>query len=104
LLARPAFHEESRPRLVGLRARDGQGRFLGGAQIVQPARSDIARGYITSSTFSPTLGEWVGLGLVARAIKEGEDVLARDPVRNAETVLRVTPSIHFDPTGQRMRQ
>ena len=37
LLDRPAFHEPSRPRLVGVRAADGRAQFLGGAQLARAA-------------------------------------------------------------------
>ncbi len=104
LLARPAFHEASRPRLAGLRAQDGHSRFLTGAQIVLSFRPNVSCGFVTSSAFSPALGQWIGLGLVAGTIQEGQSVLARDPLRNTETLLTVSPPVHFDPSGHRMRQ
>jgi sarcosine oxidase subunit alpha len=104
LLQRPAFHEQSRPRLVGLRAVERSGRFLGGAQITTRADLNRACGFITSSTFSPALNEWIGLGLVARSIPEGEELVARDPLRLGDTAIRVSSAVHYDPTGQRMRQ
>ena len=104
LLQRPAFHELSRPRLVGLRAVDPAARFLGGAQITTRTDLNHACGFITSSTFSPALNEWIGLALVARSIPEGEELVARDPVRDGDTAVRVSSPVHYDPTGQRMRQ
>jgi sarcosine oxidase subunit alpha len=104
LLQRAAFHESSRPRLVGLRAVNPPARFLGGAQITP--RSDLNRacGFITSSTFSPALNEWIGLALVARSIADGEELIARDPVRTADTQVRVTSPLHYDSTGELLRQ
>lgn len=104
LLQRPAFHESSRPRLVGLRAVERGAKFLGGAQIT--TRSDLSHpcGFITSSTYSPALNEWIGLALVARSIAEGAELLARDPVRHGETAVRVSSPVHYDSTGERMRQ
>jgi sarcosine oxidase subunit alpha len=104
LLQRPAFHEQSRPRLVGLRAVEHSGKFLGGAQITTRADLNHACGFITSSAFSPALNEWIGLGLVCRSIPEGQELVARDPLRLGDTAVRVSSAVHYDPTGQRMRQ
>lgn len=103
LLGRPAFYEPSRPRLVGLKAADRRSSFLAGAQIVVDADRRHARGYVTSSAFSPALNEWVGLALIARDIPEGTEVIASDPVRSGETRVSVVPTVHFDPAGWRMR-
>jgi heterotetrameric sarcosine oxidase alpha subunit len=104
LLQRPAFHESSRPRLVGLRAVNPTGQFLGGAQITTRTDLNHACGFITSSTFSPALNEWIGLALVARSIAAGEELVARDPVRAGDTAVRVTSPVHYDSTGELMRQ
>ncbi|HEY2400480.1 MAG TPA: glycine cleavage T C-terminal barrel domain-containing protein, partial [Steroidobacteraceae bacterium] len=104
LLQRPAFHESSRPRLVGLRAVNPTAQFLGGAQITTRADLNHACGFITSSAFSPALNEWIGLALVARSIAEGEELVARDPVRAGDTAVRVTAPVHYDSTGELMRQ
>jgi methylglutamate dehydrogenase subunit C len=103
LLGRSAFHESSRPRLVGLQAADRRSSFLAGAQIVTGTDRRHARGYVTSSAFSPALNEWIGLALLARDIPEGAEVIARDPVRNGETRVRAVSAVHFDPAGERMR-
>ena len=104
LLDRPAFREASRPKLVGLKAVDGKAMILGGAQITRvdaPARS---LGYITSSAFSPALGEWIALALVAREdAAEGTPLVARDPLRGGDVAVRVTAPVHFDPGAERMK-
>jgi glycine cleavage system aminomethyltransferase T len=104
LLERPAFHEAARPRLVGLRAADGRSQFLAGAQLTAAAAPSRPRGYVTSSVYSPALGEWVGLALLARELASGEAALtARDPLRGADTPVRVTSPAHVDPSGARMK-
>lgn len=104
LLDRPAFHEPSRPRLVGVRASDGKARFLAGAQLTTAAAPTRPCGYVTSSVYSPTLGEWVGLALVARAhAAEGTLLAARDPLRDGDTSVRIVPTVHFDSAGARMK-
>ena len=104
LLDRPAFHEPSRPRLVGLRAGDGRSKFLAGAQLTTEHEPSRPCGYVTSSAFSPALGEWIGLALVARSLAaEGTQLTARDPLRDGDVPVRVVPSVHFDPAGERMK-
>jgi sarcosine oxidase subunit alpha len=104
LLDRPAFREASRPRLVGLRAIDGKAIILGGAQITRAEAPTRSLGHITSSAFSPALGEWIALALVARAdAVEGTRLLARDPLRGGDVAVRVTAPVHFDPGAQRMK-
>jgi sarcosine oxidase subunit alpha len=103
LLDRPAFHEPTRGRLVGVRAVDGCSGFLAGAQLTTLS-STQPLGYITSSVFSPTLNEWIGLALLARAQAiEGATLIARDPLRGQETPVRVTSTVHVDPTGERIK-
>ena len=104
LLRRPAFSERDRPILVGLRAADGHAKFLGGAQLTTVSDQRCGRGHVTSSVYSPALKEWIGLALLARDLaREGEMVMARDPLHGLETRVRVTATVHFDPSGERMK-
>jgi len=104
LLDRPAFHEPSRRRLVGLRAADGKAKFLAGAQLVAAEAPDRPLGYVSSSVYSPTLGEWIGLALLARTHgAEGTLLTARDPLRGGDAPVRVAPTVHYDPASARMK-
>jgi glycine cleavage system aminomethyltransferase T len=104
LLRRPAFSEPDRPILVGLKAADGSSRFLGGAQLTSMSDKRRTRGHVTSAVYSPTLEEWIGLALLGRDLaREGDLVLAHDPLHGLETLVRVTASVHFDPTSERMK-
>jgi sarcosine oxidase subunit alpha len=103
LLDRPAFHERRRPRLVGVQAVEPQSRFLAGAQLTIDARATHACGYVTSSCHSPALQRHVGLALVSRELAEGTEIVARDPLRNLETRVRITPPVHYDPNGARIK-
>ena len=54
--------------------------------------------------FRPALDEWVGLALVARTLSAvGTELVARDPLRGAQTRVQVTGTAHFDPAGERMK-
>ncbi len=104
LLDRPAFHETSRPRLVGLKAADGKAKFLAGAQLTATAQSSISCGHVTSTVFSPNIGEWIGLGLVSLSLATvGTELTAQDPLRDGDARVRVVSAAHFDPTGERMK-
>jgi sarcosine oxidase subunit alpha len=104
LLDRPALHETSRPRLVGLRAADGKASMQAGAQITTANAPNSSLGYITASAYSPTLREWIALALVAGSCaSEGTFLVARDPLRGGDTRVRVTAPVHFDPAGERMK-
>ena len=74
---------------------------LGFVTTIPNSRSS---GYITSSAYSPSCGEWIGLALLSRQqAQEGGVLLARDPIHNAETQVRVTSIVHYDPSGERMK-
>ena len=104
LLDREAFKAVDRPILVGVRAMDGKSKFLGGAQVTATASSTRSLGYITSSVFSPALREWIGLALIARnSSAVGSELIARDPLRGANTRVRIVPPAHLDPEGHRIR-
>ena len=104
LLARPAFSARDRPMLVGLKAADGSSKFLGGAQLTTTDDKRRGRGHVTSAVYSPALQQWIGLALLARDLaRDGDVVLARDPLRGLETPVRVTASVHFDPASERMK-
>ncbi len=103
LLDRPGFHEPARPRLVGVRARDGRAKFLAGAQLTTPDEPVRPAGYVTSAVYSPALCEWIGLALVSRRLGEEAALTARDPLRGGDTRMRIVSPVHFDPNGVRMK-
>jgi sarcosine oxidase subunit alpha len=104
LLEREAFHESQRPKLVGLQAADPQAQFLAGAQLTTADAPTKSVGHVTSTVFSPALRRWIGLALVGRHVSAlGTQLMARDPLRGLETRVAVAPTVHFDPSGERMR-
>jgi sarcosine oxidase subunit alpha len=104
LLGREALQAADRPVLVGVRAVDGRSPFLGGAQVTATPQDTRSLGYVTSSVFSPALGEFIGLALVARDhAAPGSEVVARDPLRGGDTALRIVPCTHVDPDGARLK-
>lgn len=103
LLDRPGLHEQTRPRLVGLHASDARSSFLGGAQLTRLDETRHACGYVTSAVYSPTLGQCIALALVARDVPLGTELIARDPLHERETRVRVSAPVFVDPQGGKLQ-
>ncbi|HET7715551.1 MAG TPA: sarcosine oxidase subunit alpha family protein [Bauldia sp.] len=107
MAGRAALTDASRPRLVGIRPVDRSVRIRAGAHLVPrdaPADAAHDEGYVTSVAFSPSLGHWIGLGLLSRGPeRHGEVVRAADPVRGGDTPVEVCPPCFIDPEGERLR-
>jgi sarcosine oxidase subunit alpha len=107
MAARPALVDPKRPSLVGLKPVDPEERLRSGAHFV--ARGVIAspetdEGYMTSTAFSPSLGHWIGLGLLAYGGQRiGERIRAYDPLRSSDVEVEVVPAIFVDSKGERLR-
>ena len=107
MAARPALVDPLRPSLVGLKPVQRGDRLRAGAHFmargVAPA-PETDQGYMTSTAFSPTLGHWIGLGLLARGTQRiGELVRAYDPVRSGDVEVEVVSPVFVDPEGVRVR-
>ena len=103
---RPALVAPDRPALVGLRPVDRRARLRAGAHVLPVgAAATVANdeGYVTSVAFSPMLGHWIGLGVVARGPQRiGERVRAYDPVRNGDVEAEICNPVFFDSDGARL--
>jgi heterotetrameric sarcosine oxidase alpha subunit len=104
---RPALLAPDRPALAGLKPVDRAARLRAGAHFVPVGAEAVAandQGYMTSVAFSPALGHWVGLGLLAGGpSRHGERVRAYDPVRSGDELLEVCDPVFYDPAGERLR-
>ncbi|TPN51539.1 sarcosine oxidase subunit alpha family protein [Mesorhizobium sp. B1-1-7] len=105
LRRRPAFTAPDRQRLVGLECIEDGKRLRGGAILFLPGEKaqGHGRGRVTSVTFSPERGHYVGLALLAGDVAaEGSEVLAVYPMK-AETVrARIVSPVFLDPQGERL--
>jgi sarcosine oxidase subunit alpha len=103
---RPALVAPDRPALVGLRPVDRTARLRAGAHVLPVGAAATAvndEGYMTSVAFSPMLGHWIGLGVIARGPRRiGERVRAYDPVRNGDVEVEICNPVFFDPDGVRL--
>ncbi|MBN9526783.1 MAG: (2Fe-2S)-binding protein [Alphaproteobacteria bacterium] len=106
MAGRPALVDPERPVLVGLKPREPGAILAGGAHLLpQGAVATAAndQGYVTSVGYSPQLGSWIALGLLARGRERlGETVRAYDPVRGRDTPVEVVSPVFYDPEGSRL--
>jgi len=104
---RSGLVDPARPRLVGFVPVDRGQRLGAGAHFVAPgaaAKAANDQGFMTSAAFSPTLGHWVGLGLLVDGPQRvGERVLAVDPLRGRSTAVEVCDPVFVDAPGERLR-
>ncbi|WP_127089192.1 sarcosine oxidase subunit alpha family protein [Aquabacter cavernae] len=107
LSQRPAFLEEGRVSFVGFKPVNPGDRLRAGAHFLPHGRSGTTandEGYMTSVAFSPLLGHWIGLGLIARGTERiGESVRAYDPVRGGDIPVEICHPAFVDPEGERLR-
>ena len=105
MAARPALVDPERPALVGLRPRDRSRRLAAGAHFLVPgAGASLANdlGFVSSATFSPTLGHAIGLGFLQGGLAHvGKTMRAADPLRGSEIEVEICPPCFVDPAGER---
>ncbi|MDX2155659.1 MAG: sarcosine oxidase subunit alpha family protein [Hyphomicrobiaceae bacterium] len=106
MAGRPALVDPERPALVGLKPVDRNQRLRPGAHMIGEHAEAIAasdEGYVTSVAYSPTLGHWLGLGLLAGGkARHGQRVRAFDPVRHGDVAVEVCDPVFYDPAGERL--
>jgi methylglutamate dehydrogenase subunit C len=106
LAARPGLTDPNRPTLVGIRPFDPSARLYAGAHFVvpgAPATLENSEGYLTSVAHSPTLGSWIGLGLLNRgAERHGARLRGHSPLTGGDVQIEVVSPQFFDPQGARL--
>ena len=107
LARRPALLESTRQQLVGLRPVDKQQRLYAGAHFLPQGAANTAAndaGYVTSVAYSPSLGHWIGLGLLERGPeRHGEVFRAVDLLRGTDALVEICDPVFLDPAGERLR-
>jgi sarcosine oxidase subunit alpha len=77
---------------VGFKPVDRANRLRAGAHFIAEGAEPVAandQGYMTSVAFSPTLGRWIGLGLLAGGPSRMARACAYDPVRSGDVLVEV---------------
>jgi methylglutamate dehydrogenase subunit C len=104
---RPGLAAADRPSLVGVKPVDRSQRLRAGAHFIAEGAQPIGRndqGYTTSAVYSPTLGHWIALGLLAGGpMRHGERVRACDPLHGGDVLVEVCSPVFYDPAGGRLR-
>jgi sarcosine oxidase subunit alpha len=106
LAGRPALSAPDRPALIGVKPTAPDARLRAGAHFLRlGARPSLAndQGFLSSATFSPTLGHWIGLGFLAGQQRIGERIVAHDALSGADIEVEVTNPVFYDPDGQRLK-
>lgn len=105
LAGRPLMSAAERPSLVGLECLEPAKRLRGGA-ILFAASDEIqghGRGYVTSVTWSPTLGKYIALALYAGGLQHvGEEIVCAFPLYGESVRARITSPVFLDPKGERL--
>lgn len=105
---REGLTDANRPTLVGVRPVVPDARLYAGAHLLlRPASPSPAvdQGYLTSVTFSPVLGTWIGLGLLTCGPqRHGERIRAYDALRRSDVEVEVVSPVFIDPDGIRLRR
>jgi sarcosine oxidase subunit alpha len=106
MAARPALTDPARPALVGLQPVDKAARLRAGSHLLPVGAAAVAandQGYVTSAAFSPTLGHWIALALLANGpARIGERIRVFDPVRDGDLVAEIVSPVFHDPEGKRL--
>ena len=107
LAARPGLSAPDRPALTGMKPSKRDARLTAGSHVLRlGAQPSLANdeGFISSVTFSPTLGHWIGLGFLRNGRERiGERAWAHDPLTGGDVEIEVTNPVFYDPDGKRLK-
>jgi sarcosine oxidase subunit alpha len=107
LSERPALLEKNRPILVGLKSISGKSNLSAGAHFLDIGSNpslDNDLGHMTSTTYSPTLNCWIGLGLLKNGRERlGGTIRAVDFMRKTDVLVEICDPIFVDINGERLR-
>jgi methylglutamate dehydrogenase subunit C len=106
MAGRKGLLDPERPSLVGIRSMSNE-RLRAGAHLIPlhvSASASHDEGFVTSTAFSPTLAQWIGLALLKRGTDRlGEQILVHDPVRGPDVAVEICHPVFFDAEGLRVR-
>ena len=98
-LLRPAAKDPNRMQLVGLRPRDRRTKLPVGAHVAASQPPAAIEGFVTSSCYSPVLGQPVALGMLARGQSRiGDTITVWHLGSGIEAEVVKTP--FYDPSGE----
>lgn len=102
---REGIMDENRPRFVGLEPVNPEECLQGGALIHEHGGNHYGHGlgHVSSTTYSPALGRYVGLGFVEGGLAkyEGQLVDACYPLKGWVVTCKVVSPHMYDPAGEK---
>ncbi|BCG82904.1 MULTISPECIES: sarcosine oxidase subunit alpha family protein [unclassified Mesorhizobium] len=102
---RPELCNDNRAQLVGLvPVTDGETFEVGSILCQQQDLSGHGLGWVTSAIESPSLGHWIGIGMLNGGLSkwEGRTLLADNPIRGVRYLVKVVSPHFIDPEGKRL--
>ncbi|MBG6118465.1 sarcosine oxidase subunit alpha [Sphingobium sp. JAI105] len=104
---RPALASVDRPTLVGIKPVGGDRPIGGGAHLMTAGMAPAPehdQGWVSSPTFSPSLGHWIAVAFVRNGPNRiGETLTLYDPVRGDQFAVEICNPVFVDPEGVRVR-
>jgi sarcosine oxidase subunit alpha len=106
MLGREGLTHPYRMRLVGLAPLDPQSILRAGAHVLR--KGDVAtlendQGHVTSACYSPHVGSYIALALVARGPERlGEEVVVWNALGSEYVAARLVKPVFVDPTHGRL--
>ncbi len=102
---REGIQDENRQRFVGLEPVNPKERLSGGA-LLHPHNGPHAGhglGHVSSTTYSPALGRFIGLGLIEGGLEryEGQLIDACYPLKGWVVTCKVVSPHFYDPAGEK---
>ncbi len=99
----PVAQDRDRKQLVGLEVGSGETPLPTGAHVIEATgKARRSLGYVTSSTWSPTLERPIALGLVADGFGRMGQAFGVYHL-GAERRVRIAPVVALDPEGKRLQ-
>jgi heterotetrameric sarcosine oxidase alpha subunit len=106
MATREGLVDKNRQCVVGVHPVDKADRIRTGSHLLK--KDDLPsmandQGYISSVAWSPMLGKWIGLALLANGgERRGEVVRIFDGVRNIEMYGEICDPVHYDPENKKL--
>ncbi|MGE3871563.1 MAG: sarcosine oxidase subunit alpha family protein [Parvibaculaceae bacterium] len=106
MAGREGLVAKDRGQVVGIRPVDKADRIRAGSHLLKKDDAPslaASQGYITSVSYSPTLGYWLGLALCTNGReRHGEIVKVFDGLRNIHMYAEICDPMHYDKENKKL--
>lgn len=108
-IGKPLMHREGlisseRPKLVGVMSTSPGAKIIAGSAIVnEPMAAAVSLGWVSSSTYSPTLDTHIGIAFIKNGRELiGQKLTAWSPLHNYACEVVVGEPVFYDPSGEKL--